>query len=72
MSKSKGERKMVGVRLPVKVIAKLDELAMSTGGSRGDVIQELVSRAQVQERQVLVSTSVITFEGATREGQVDE
>lgn len=71
MSKSKGERRMVGVRLPVAIIKRLDELAMSTGGSRGDVIQELVARADVQERQVLVSRKELTLTDS-REVVLDE
>ncbi len=49
MSKSKSESVLIGMRLPVDVVARLDELAMSINGSRGTVVMDLVSRAEVRE-----------------------
>jgi len=64
MSKCKGERKMLGVRLPVSIIAKLDELVTSTGGSRGDVVQELIARAEVRQVQAPVQVIMLRERGA--------
>lgn len=59
MSRYKGERKVVTVRLPITIIAKLDELCESTAGSRVDVVQALIERAEVQE--VSRVTKVLTL-----------
>ncbi len=46
----------VSIRLPGEVVARLDELAASTSGSRGEVIEMLLRQAQVEH----VQRSVVT------------
>jgi hypothetical protein len=45
--------------LPVEVVARLDGLAESTAGSRGDVVRLLVQQAEV--RRVVKSVPTITL-----------
>lgn len=58
MSRRKAKEESVGVhmRLPVSVVARLDELARRASGSRGDVVKLLVAQAQVEH----VQRSVVT------------
>jgi predicted transcriptional regulator len=61
MGRPRGKVETVGVhmRLPVEVVARLDELAESTAGSRGDVVRLLVQQAEV--RRVVKSVPTITL-----------
>ena len=61
MGRPKGKVETVGVhmRLPVEVVARLDELADSTAGSRGDVVRLLVQQAEV--RRVVKSVPIIAL-----------
>ena len=58
MSRRKVKEESVGVhmRLPVSVVARLDELASSTSASRGDVVKLLVAQARVEHLQRPVTT----------------
>ena len=69
MSK-KGDSVLVGMRLPVAVVQILDELAESTSGSRGDVVQALVRQAEV--REVTATVKRLTLADEPREAAVDE
>ena len=61
MGRPRGKVETVGVhmRLPVEVVARLDELAESMAGSRGDVVRLLVQQAEV--RRVVKSVPTITL-----------
>lgn len=48
MSK-KRDTVFVGMRLPVDIVTRLDELAKSTNGSRRAVVIDLVRRAEVRQ-----------------------
>jgi len=48
----------------------LDELAESTSGSRGDVVQALVRQAEV--REVTATVKRLTLADEAREAAVDE
>lgn len=58
-TKRKTESVLVGMRLPVEVVEKLDALADSTAGSRGDVVRLLVQQAEV--RRVVKSVPIIAL-----------
>lgn len=60
MQKGKREASVgVHMRLPAEVVARLDELAASTSGSRGDVVKLLVTQAQLEH--VLQSATVVAL-----------
>lgn len=67
--KAKEPSVLVGMRLPVSVVARLDELASSTSASRGDVVKLLVSQAQVEhlQRPVVTVTLPEVSEAVTSE-----
>jgi len=70
MGRPRGKVETVGVhmRLPVEVVARLDGLAESTAGSRGDVVRLLVQQAEV--RRVVKSVPTVTL--ASGEAVADE
>lgn len=71
MGKVRGKGKAtvaVYMRLEPEVAARLDELAESTSGSRGDVVKALVGRAVVRD----VVKSVPTIELASGEAVADD
>lgn len=69
MTRRKNDVETVGVhmRLPVDVVARLDELAMSTNGSRGTVVMDLVSRAEVREIEAPMRYLVVRLPDEARE-----
>lgn len=70
MGRPRGKVETVGVhmRLPVEVVARLDGLAESMAGSRGDVVRLLVQQAEV--RRVVKSVPTVTL--ASGEAVADE
>lgn len=70
MGKKSGESVLIGMRLPVEVVQRLDELATSTRGSRGDVVTRLVCQAEV--REVKATVKRLTLSDEAREELVDE
>ena len=70
MGRPRGKVETVGVhmRLPVEVVARLDGLAESMAGSRGDVVRLLVQQAEV--RHVVKSVPTVTL--ASGEAVADE
>jgi len=57
------------MRLPVEVVARLDELATNTSGSRGEVVEVLLRQAQVEhlQRPVVTVTLPEVSEAVTSE-----
>jgi len=70
--KSDVETRGVHMRLPVDVIERLDELAMSTHGSRGTVVMDLVSRAEVRQIEAPMAYMVVRLPDDAREVSADE
>lgn len=71
MGRPRGKVETVGVhmRLPVEVVARLDELATNTSGSRGEVVEVLLRQAQVEhlQRPVVTVTLPEVSEAVTSE-----
>jgi predicted transcriptional regulator len=59
----------VSIRLPGEVVARLDELATNTSGSRGEVVEVLLRQAQVEhlQRPVVTVTLPEVSEAVTSE-----
>lgn len=66
--RAKSDKVPVFMRLEPEVARRLDELAESTSGSRGDVVKTLVGRAVVRD----VVKSVPTIELASGEAVADD
>ena len=59
----------VYMRLKPEVVARLDELASSTSGSRGAVVTELVGQAEVREVTATVTVKRLTLASEAREAR---
>ena len=70
--KSDVETRGVHMRLPGDVIERLDELAMSTSGSRGTVVMDLVRRAEVRQIEQPMAYLVVRLPDDAREVSADE